>query len=158
MEIVVAFLRGRMTAHCSNLHRLIFLLLMSVVTALPLMAQQSQQGQYHLSYSPIVREGGSPQGGLATYSPIKAFDGARIQLRGDDGQVYTFNLTPETIFCQGDKKTADSSFLTKIGKKVSVTVLTNDDDKSTALVLWDRAPSTSISDGKFVFALPPMCK
>jgi hypothetical protein len=81
-----------------------------------------------------------------------------IQLRGDDGQVYSFNLDAATVYCQGDKKVSDWTYLKKIGKKTTVTVLTNDDAKFKALVVWDQAPVMSDSSGSLIFTLPPMCK
>jgi hypothetical protein len=97
-------------------------------------------------------------GGLATYSPIKAVNGQTIQLRGDDGQVFSFTLDAETVYCQGSFKVSDWSYLRSVGRKSTVTVMTNDYTDKKALVVWDQAPSLSTSGGEVVFALPPMCK
>jgi hypothetical protein len=132
---------------------ILFLLVLGAIS--PSMAQQ---GQFHLASSPIIIEGATPGGVLATYSPIMAVYNIMIQLRGDDGQVYSFNLDAATVYCQGDKKVSDWTYLKKIGKKTTVTVLTNDDAKFKALVVWDQAPVMSDSSGSLIFTLPPMCK
>jgi hypothetical protein len=98
------------------------------------------------------------QGGLATYSPIKSIDGETLQLRSSDGEMFTFMLNAQTVYCQGDQKVFDWTYLKKIGKKISITVLTNNDSDMRALVVWDRGPSITMPHGSIVFALPPMCK
>jgi hypothetical protein len=98
------------------------------------------------------------QGGLATYSPIKAIDGEMIQLRSDDGILYTFTLGAETVYCQGNKRVSDWTYLKRAGKKHSITVITNSDADTKALVVWDRGPSISSPKGMLVFDLPPMCQ
>ena len=121
-------------------------------------AQQNPQGQYHLSYLPLPVRGSSSTGSLATYSPIKSIDGRTIQLRGEDGVTYTFPLSADTVFCQGDAKVADWNYLKSVPKKNSVTVLTVDAVNLTALVVWDKAPVISIENGQINFTLPPMCR
>jgi hypothetical protein len=121
-------------------------------------AQQNPQGQYHLSYMPLALNGSSTAGSLVTYSPIKSVDSRAIQLRGDDGVTYAFTLSPDTIFCQGDVKVADWSYLKSVPKKTSVTVLTADAVNLTALVIWDKAPTIDTDSGRIDFTLPPMCR
>jgi hypothetical protein len=120
-------------------------------------AQQSPQGQYHLSYAPLPQNAPST-GSLATYSPIKFVDGKTIQLRGDDGVPYIFMLTPETVYCQGSNKVSDWTFLKNVPKKVSITVVTTDETNLKAVVIWDQPPSITTTDGQLSFSLPPMCK
>jgi len=98
------------------------------------------------------------QSGLATYSPIKTVSGETIQLKDDDGNVFTFTLTADTVFCQGATRVSDWTYLKKVLKKASVTVLTNDFADKKALVIWDQAPKISKVDREIVFDLPPMCK
>ncbi len=144
-----------MRVRFSHLCHILFPVLLLCQASVPAIAQQ---GQYHLPYSPFVLQDSKPIGGLATYYPIKSIDGETIRLRGDDGTIYTFKLDAGTIYCQGDQKVADWTFLKSIGKKQTVTVMTNDDDSQKALVIWDRPPSVSNTNGGFKFALPPMCK
>ncbi|MGD0799793.1 MAG: hypothetical protein ABR906_00610 [Terracidiphilus sp.] len=132
-----------------------FLLLLALSAVLPVMAQQ---GQYLAEDAPFTIKGMKSAGGLATYGPIKSVDSQRIQLRGDVDQVFTFKLDAETVFCQGEFKVSDWSFLLNVRKKTSVTVLTNDYADNKALVVWDRGPSISTDKGSFAFAFPPMCK
>jgi hypothetical protein len=81
-------------------------------------AQQNPQGQYRLSLFAVGATGGSSSAGsLATYSPIKSIDSRTIQLRGEDGVVYIFALTAQTIYCQGDAKVADWTYLKSVPKK-----------------------------------------
>lgn len=139
----------------SSLYCLIFsfvLALSAVTTA------RAQQGQYHVNYVPFELANFNPAGGLATYAPIREVDGETLSLRSDDGTVYTFTLDAKTVFCHGATKESDWSFLKKVRRKDSITVLTNDGTGTTALVVWDRPPSLSMSKGSFVFALPEMCK
>ena len=121
-------------------------------------AQQRPQGQYHLHYSPVAQNDGASSGSLATYSPIKSVDGRTLQLRGDDGIVYTFALTADTIYCMGETKVADWTYLKSVPKKASVTVLTSDDASTKAVVVWDKEPAISIQNGHIDFTLPPMCQ
>ena len=139
-----------------NRYRLIFSLLLALSAVLPARAQQ--QGQYHVTNMPSTFRGGTSEGGIATYSPIKTIEDSTIQLRGDDGVTYTFTLDAETVYCQGDTKVTDWSYLKSKVKKGTVTVLTKDDAHKNALVIWDREPKISMSNGLLVFALPPMCK
>ncbi|MGP8225720.1 MAG: hypothetical protein ACLQGT_06150, partial [Terracidiphilus sp.] len=97
-------------------------------------------------------------GALATYSPVSSVDGMTLQLRDDDGVVYTFTLDSDTVFCQGDNRAANWTYLRKRKKKTTVTVLTKDDTNMKALVVWDKPPRISTSSGPLVFTLPPMCK
>lgn len=121
-------------------------------------ATQSLQGQYLFIYPPLTQSDALSRGLLATYSPIKAIDGKTIQLRGDDGTVYIFTLTADTIFCQGETKVSDWSYLKSVPKKASVTVLTKDASDRMAIVVWDKEPSLTREDGHTEFSLPPMCK
>jgi hypothetical protein len=121
-------------------------------------AQQNPQGQYHLSYMPLALPGSSATGSLATYSPIKSIDGKTIQLRGEDGVTYTFTLSAETIFCQGDARVSDWTYLKSVSKKSSVTVLTADAVNLTAIIIWDKGPTISTENGQIDFTLPPMCR
>ena len=121
-------------------------------------AQQNPQGQYQLPYSPLPQTGTESKGSLATYSPIKSIDGRTIQLRGDDGIVYVFALTADTIYCQGGTRVYDWNYLKNVPKKASVTVLTVDEVNMKAMIVWNKEPSISTEKGQIVFALPPMCK
>jgi hypothetical protein len=121
-------------------------------------ALQNPQGQYHLSYSPVAQIGAPSTGSLATYSPIKSVDPKTIQLRGEDGVVYTFTLTADTIFCEGGMKVNNWTYLKSLPKKTSVTVLTADSVDMKALVVWDQAPTISSAGGRIDFSLPPMCR
>jgi hypothetical protein len=109
-------------------------------------------------YLPFKLEGLISDGGYATYAPVKTIDGQTLQLRTDDHILFTFILTPNTVYCMGDMRVTDWSYLAKVGKKASVTVLTNDDTDRKALIIWDKGPSISVANNNFVFALPPMCK
>lgn len=127
------------------------LLLISVAPAL------AQQGQYHLSNIPFILPGVDFPSGIATYSPIQAVSGDTILLRGEGGQKYSFNLTADTIYCEGAKRVPDWTYLQNRKKKGTITILTLDVDIIRAVVVWDQAPTISLTNGKLVFALPPMC-
>ena len=139
----------------SNLFYSVITLLLALSTVSPAMAQQ---GQYHLSNVPFSLATLKAGGGLATYSPISLVDGQTLLLREDDGVEFTFTLGSETIYCQGDKRVENWVYLRTLKKKTTVTVLTKDNEDTKALVVWDRAPSISMSSGPLVFTLPPMCK
>lgn len=128
--------------------------LLALGAALPLVAQQ---GQYHMNNSPFSTPD-KPFGATATYSPIKKVDSETLCLRDNDGNMYTFTLAPDTVFCQGGVKVSDWTYLKAIGKKTSVTVLTNDGADKNVVVIWDKPPSITAVNGTIVFALPPMCK
>jgi hypothetical protein len=117
----------------------------------------AQQGQYHIDYLPFSLATLKTGGALATYSPVSSVDGLTLQLKDDDGVVYTFTLDSDTVFCQGDNRVANWVYLRTLKKKTTVTVLTKDDTNMKALVVWDKPPSIS-SSGPLVFTLPPMCK
>jgi len=121
-------------------------------------AQQHPQGQYRLTRSQLAQSGILFTGSLATYSPIKLIDGKTIQLHSDDGSVYLFALTENTVYCQGGDKVTDWTYLKKVPKKVSVTVLTTDEVNLKAVIIWDHEPTISTEGGRAVFSLPPMCK
>jgi len=137
------------------LFRLNILLALAVGVVSPVLAQQ---GQYKLSALPFTLDGVTSSGGLATYSPIKMVNGETIQLKDDDGNAFTFTLSADTIFCQGETKVSDWTYLKKVLKKASVTILTVDFADKRALVIWDQAPKISKVDKEVVFDLPPMCK
>ena len=139
----------------SNLFCSVFTLLLALSAVSPTMAQQ---GQYHLNYLPFSLATLKSGGALATYSPINLVDGLTLQLREDDGVMYTFTLDSSTVYCQGDNKVANWVYLRTLKKKTTVTVLTKSDEDTKALVVWDRAPSISSPGGPLVFTLPPMCK
>jgi len=139
----------------SNLFCSVITLVLALNAFSPAMAQQ---GQYHLKYLPFSLATLKTGGGLATYSPVYLVDGVTLQLREDDGVVYTFALDSETVYCQGDSRVANWVYLRTLKKKTTVTVLTKSDEDTKALVVWDRAPSISTSSGPLVFTLPPMCK
>jgi hypothetical protein len=139
----------------SNLFCSVITLLLALSAVSPAMAQQ---GQYHLNYVPFSLATLKAGGGLATYSPISSVDGQTLLLREDDGVEFTFTLGSETIYCQGDKRVENWVYLRTLKKKTTVTVLTKDNEDTKALVVWDRAPSISMSSGPLVFTLPPMCK
>jgi hypothetical protein len=139
----------------SNLFCSVITLLLALSAVSPAMAQQ---GQYHLNYVPFSLATLKAGGGLATYSPISLVDGQTLLLREDDGVEFTFTLGSETIYCQGDKRVENWVYLRTLKKKTTVTVLTKDNEDTKALVVWDRAPSISMSSGPLVFTLPPMCK
>jgi predicted lipoprotein with Yx(FWY)xxD motif len=131
----------------------------TLILALSAVSQaMAQQGQYHLNYVPFSLATLKAGGGLATYSRVNAVNGQTLQLRGDDGVVYTFTLDSNTVYCQGDHRAANWVYLRTLKKKITVTVLTKDDTNTKALVVWDKPPSISTSSGPFVFTLPPMCK
>jgi|GEM_PF-6165292 hypothetical protein len=134
---------------------LIFLLLLAASVTSP---AKAQQGQYSLSYAPFKFPGMSSQGGLVTYGPVKLVDGESLQLRGDDGHVFTFTLGAATIYCHGDKRVPDWTYLKQLKKNISVTVMTNSDADNAARVIWDQGPTISTADGQFDFSLPPLCK
>ncbi len=136
-------------------HSFRLLLLLTLGAVSPALAQQ---GQYKLTNLPFTVAGMTSQSGLATYSPIKTVSGETIQLKDDDGNVFTFTLTADTVFCQGATRVSDWTYLKKVLKKASVTVLTNDFADKKALVIWDQAPKISKVDREIVFDLPPMCK
>ncbi|MGA9072363.1 MAG: hypothetical protein WB424_19035 [Terracidiphilus sp.] len=121
-------------------------------------AQEDPQGQYSLSYSPVTLSSADSTRTVATYSPIKSINGRTIQLRGEDGVVYTFTLTTDTIYCQDTTKVSDWSYLKNVPKKSSVTVLTEEGTNPAALVVWDKAPTISIKNGQIDFSLPPLCR
>jgi hypothetical protein len=131
----------------------------TLILALSVVSQaMAQQGQYHLKYIPFSLATLKGGGGLATYSRVNAVDGQTLQLRADDGVVYTFTLDSETVYCQGDNRAANWVYLRTLKKKTTVTVLTRDNANMKALVVWDKPPSISTSSGSLVFTLPPMCK
>jgi hypothetical protein len=118
----------------------------------------AQQGQFHVLYLPFHLARLKSTDGLATYAPISYIDRATIQLREDDGTRFSFTLDENTIFCQGGIRVPDWTYLKKANKKLIITVLTNDDKDSTALVVWDRGPTFSSTDGDLEFNFPPLCK
>jgi hypothetical protein len=144
-----------MKGHFSYLYHLIFLLLLALSATSPAIAQQ---GQYSFDYAPFKLPGMSSLGGLATYSPIKSIDAQKIQLRGDDGTVFTFTLSAGTIYCRGSRKVSDWTYLKRLGKRTTVTVMTNGDPDMGALVIWDQGPTISASHVPIGFSLPPMCQ
>jgi hypothetical protein len=119
---------------------------------------QNPQGQYHLPYSPLTPLNTSSSESLATYAPLKLIDGKTIQLRSEDGITYIFTLTADTVFCNGETKVTDWSYLKRVPKKATITVLSPDVLNPTALVIWDKEPSISTENGQIDFTLPPMCK
>jgi hypothetical protein len=118
----------------------------------------AQQGQYHLKYLPFSLATLKNGDALATYSPVSSVDGLTLQLRDDDGVVYTFTLDSETVYCQGDNRVANWTYLRTLKKKNTVTVLTKGYEDTKALVVWDKPPSITTTSGPLVFTLPPMCK
>jgi hypothetical protein len=143
------------TQYFSYLYRMSFVLLLAVGVAAPATAQQ---GQYKINNLPFTVAGMTSQSGLATYSPIKTVSGETLLLKDDDGNVFSFTLDANTVFCQGETKVSDWTYLKMVLKKASVTVLTNDFTDKKALVIWDRAPKISKVDKEIIFDLPPMCK
>jgi hypothetical protein len=117
----------------------------------------AQQGQYHIKKAPSNIPGLPDRSGIATYSPLKAIDGSTIQLKEEDGIVYSFTLDAGTIFCQGETKVSDWSFLKKSGKRI-ITVLTQDEEHKNALIIWNLPPKISMVNGNIHFDLPPMCQ
>jgi hypothetical protein len=144
-----------MKGHFSYLYQLIFLLLLALSASSPAMAQQ---GQYSFDYAPFKLPSMSSLGGFATYAPIKSVDAQKIELRSDDGKLFTFTLGAGTIYCRGNRKASDWSYLKRVGKKTTVTVMTNSDADTQALVIWDQRPSISAVHGPIEFSLPPMCQ
>jgi hypothetical protein len=144
-----------MKGHSSYLCHLIFPLLLALSASLPAIAQQ---GQYSFDYAPFKLPGMTSLGGFATYGPIKSVDAQKIQLRSDDGKVFTFTLGAGTVYCRGTRKVSDWFYLKKAGKRISVTVMTNSDTDTEALVIWDQGPTISASNGPINFSLPPMCQ
>jgi hypothetical protein len=144
-----------MKGHFSYLCHLIFPLLLAVSATSPAIAQQ---GQYAFDYAPFKLPGMTSLGGLATYAPIKSVDAQKIELRSDDGTMFTFTLGARTVFCRGNRRVSDWTYLKRLGKRTTVTVMTNSDADSEVLVIWDRGPSISASHGPVEFSLPPMCQ
>ncbi len=139
--------------------RSLYCLVLSSAMALSVVTSAgAQQGQYRVDYVPFDLASFNSAGGLATYAPIREVDGVSLTLRSDDGTTYTFSLDAQTVYCHGDKRESDWSFLKKLRRKKSITVLTNNGTNTTALVVWDRPPSLSMSKGAFVFTLPAMCR
>lgn len=137
----------------------LYCLILSSALALSVVAPaHAQQGQYHVSYVPFDLAGFNPQGGIATYSPIQNVDGETLTLHSDDGTTFSFTLDARTVFCHGNTRESDWTYLKRVRRKESVTVLTNDGTGQAALVVWDRPPSLSMSKGIFVFTLPEMCR
>lgn len=139
----------------SKLFCSVFTLLLGLSAVSPAMAQQ---GQYHLDYLPFSLDTLKAGGALATYSPVSSVDGQTLELKDDDGIVYTFTLDSDTVFCQGDNRATNWTYLRTLKKKRTVTVLTKDDTNMKALVVWDKPPSIITTSGPLVFTLPPMCK
>lgn len=144
-----------MKRHIRNLRCLVFPLLLASSATLSAMAQQ---GQYRLGSVPFTLPGMPATGAIATYAPIKLIDDQQIQVRTDDGQAFTFTLDAHTVYCQGGAKASNWGYLRRMGKKKTVTILTNSDEDNVALVIWDQGPDISISAGQIVFSLPPMCR
>jgi hypothetical protein len=144
-----------MKGHSSYIYHLVFVLLFALSASLPAIAQQ---GQYAFDYAPFKLPGMTSAGGFATYAPVKSVDGHRIELRSDDGTLFSFTLSAGTLYCRGSKKVPDWTYLKKVGKRNSVTVMTNSDTDSDALVIWDRGPSIPAVHGSIAFTLPPMCQ
>jgi hypothetical protein len=144
-----------MTRKFGNPYCLFLFFLMALIAVAP---ARAQQGQYHVNYAPFHLATMKSDGGVATYYPLKAITGDLLQLRDEDGSVFTFTLDADTVFCMGSSKVSDWTYLRKLGKKATITVLTNDFTDKKALVVWDRGPSISSSGGSTVFALPPICK
>lgn len=146
-------------SHRSRIHSCITGAAVLALSAIAFAAlSQNPQGQYHFLYPPLTQSDALSKGRLATYSPIKSIDGKTIQLRGDDGAAYIFTLTADTIYCLGETKVSDWSYLKSVPKKASVTVLSKDAADRTAIVIWDKAPTISTENGQIDLALPPMCK
>jgi len=109
----------------------------------------AQQGSMHITYAPFDLPNMTERGGVATFSPIDTIDGKTIQLRSDDGKTFTFTLNAKTVYCQGNKKALNWTYLKKmIGQKTSITVMTND-GVDYALVVWDQGPKTTKGSGVF---------
>jgi hypothetical protein len=135
--------------------RLLFTLT-AVSAVSPAMAQQ---GSMHITYAPFDLPSMTERGGVATFSPIDTIDGKTIQLRSDDGKTFTFALNAKTVYCQGNKKAMNWTYLKKmIGQKTSITVMTNQ-GVDYALVVWDQGPKTTKGSGVFPnLDFPAMCK
>jgi hypothetical protein len=144
-----------MKGNFSYLCHLFFPLLLALSASSPATAQQ---GQYSFDYAPFKLPGMSSLGGFATYAPIKSIDAQKIQLRSDDGKLFTFTLGAGTVYCRGNRKVSDWTYLRKAGKKTTITVMTNSDADAAALVIWDQGPSISAAHGQIEFSLPPMCQ
>ncbi len=55
--------------------------------------------------------------------PINAIDGMTIQLRSGDGKTFTFKVDAETVYCKGENKLSDWTYLKeKVGKEGNVTL------------------------------------
>jgi hypothetical protein len=104
----------------------------------------------------------SDPGDLITLA-VKAIDGKTIQLVMDDGKTFTFALDAETVYCQGENRALDWTYLKeKMVKKATVSVKLSKDKKK-ALVVWDQGPSMVMSfnspgGGNMSYHYPPMCK
>ena len=144
-----------MTKKFSNWRPLIFSIFLVLLALVP---ARAQQGQYMAHDVHVKHPSMTSSSGLATYSPIQAIDGQTIQLRGEDDIIYTFKIDANTVFCQGESKVTDWLYLKSVKRKASVTILTNDAEDTKALVIWDQAPTISVSHGTFQFSFPPMCR
>jgi hypothetical protein len=144
-----------MKRHICIFYRMVFPLLLALSASLPALAQQ---GQYRLGSVPFTLSRLRSTSAVATYAPIKSVDSQSIELRGEDGQLSVFMLDADTVYCQGGAKVSDWGYLKRLGKKKTVTILTNSDDDNAVLVIWDQGPGISISAGQIVFSLPPMCR
>jgi hypothetical protein len=95
--------------------------------------------------------------------PIKAVDGKTIQVGSKGEKTYTFTLDSHTVYCQGETKVSDWTYLKKrIGRDRTVTIKLSKNHKN-ALVVWDEGPSMDPSmsapnGGSASFVFPPMCK
>jgi hypothetical protein len=144
-----------MKGHFGYLCRLIFPLLLALSATSPAIAQQ---GQYSFDYAPFKLASMKSLGGIATYAPIKSVSAQEIQLRSDEGTLFTFTLGAGTVYCRGNRRVSDWTYLKKVGKRTTVTIMTNSDADTEALVIWDKGPSISASRGPIEFSLPPMCQ
>jgi hypothetical protein len=143
----------------SSIHfRIIGVAILTLSAVVSAADKENTQGQYHFVYSPFADTSALSTGNLATYSPIKTIDGKTIKLRSNDGVVYIFTLTADTIYCQGGAKVSDWSYLKSVQKRTSVTVLSSGALNPAALVIWDTGPTISTANNQFDIALPPMCK
>jgi hypothetical protein len=96
--------------------------------------------------------------------PIETVSEKTIQLESKGGRLFSFALSPHTVYCQGDKKVWDWVYLknkaTKDDKTVTIKLSA---DSKTVLVIWDQRPAKETStdttaSGSETFTFPPMCK
>ena len=94
--------------------------------------------------------------------PLYDVEAKLIRLQSKEGKLYPFVLNSRTVFCKGEHKVWDWSYLSHEGKGAMVSLKLSPDSKN-ALVVWNQAPVAVPSTGASTpdspaFDFPPMCK